>query len=107
MAELPGQLGMNFEDVEPSPLDKRFWEFHKQNPHVYDELVKMTRQLKQRGHRKVGMQMLFEVLRWNSMMRTVSNDYKLNNDFCSRYARIIMEREPDLEGIFETRRITA
>lgn len=107
MGELQGQTALSLDQTMSHTLDDRFQQFHKDNPHVYDKLVSMTRQLKEKGHKKVGMQMLFEVLRWNSMMRTVSHDYKLNNDYCSRYARLIMDQEQDLEGIFELRRITA
>ena len=30
-------------------------------------------------------------------------EFKLNNDFTSRYARLIMQQEPDLEDFFEVR----
>ena len=30
-------------------------------------------------------------------------DFKLNNNYVSRYARLIMAQEADLEGVFETR----
>jgi hypothetical protein len=36
-------------------------------------------------------------------MKTVGDDFKLNNNYHSRYARLIMEREPGLDGFFETR----
>ena len=32
-------------------------------------------------------------------------DFKVNNNFASRYARIIMDNEPDLHGLFELRKI--
>jgi hypothetical protein len=37
------------------------------------------------------------------MLRTTDTDYKLNNNYCSYYARLIMHREQDLDGIFEIR----
>ena len=86
-----------------TPAEIKFDKVHADNPHVYRKLVQMTRDLKAQGHRKIGMQMLFEVLRWRSMMRTTDTDYKLNNDYCSRYARLIMEQEEDLFEMFETR----
>lgn len=90
---------------QETKLDKKFREFHEENPHMYDRLVKMTKQLHSKGHRKVGMQMLFEVLRWQSMIRTTGDKYKINNDYASRYARKIMAEHPELVGIFETREI--
>lgn len=94
---------------EPQELtfQERFEEFHRHNPHVYVRLVKLSRELKGRGHDRIGMRMLWEVLRWQSMMRTLreEGDYKLNDHYHARYARRIMEQEPDLEGVFELRRL--
>lgn len=85
-----------------------FLEFHAANPIVYYELVRYARQAKKAGATKVGIKMLFEVLRWNVLLntaRTGNDDFKLNNNYHSYYARLIMSNEPDLEGIFETRRL--
>jgi len=44
------------------------------------------------------------VLRWERAMKTTDQtEWKLNNNYTSRYARLIMEQEPDLEGFFVTR----
>ncbi len=89
--------------TQESGAEQRFKDFHENNPHVYKKLVQMTNDLKSQGHRKIGMQMLFEVIRWRSMMSTNGDAYKMNNDYCSRYSRMIMENEPELDGIFNTR----
>lgn len=83
--------------------DKRFREFDEKNPHVYKQLVKMTRDLKAQGHKKIGMQMLFEVIRWRSMMKTTDTDFKMNNNYAGRYARKVMSENSDLDGMFELR----
>lgn len=95
--------------VPPDTIQARFEEFDRANPWVYDRLVGMTRGLVERGRRKVGMKMLFEVLRWEYAMSTSdpASDFKLNNNYASRYARQIMDREPDLDEIFDTRELTA
>lgn len=88
-------------------IEKDFLEFHAANPLVYQRLVELTRQwTRRRGSRKVGMKMLFEVLRWEVAMKT-TGDFKLNNNYTSYYARLIMERNPDLDGLFETRALQA
>lgn len=88
-------------------IDRAFWVFHETNPDVYVELVRLCRDLRARGRTKVGMKMLFEVLRWSRMLRTEDpqSDFKLNNNYTSRFARLIMEFEPDLTGLFETREL--
>lgn len=98
------ELVQNALDIfEPVTLEGRFQKFHRQNPEVYQRLLEMARELKDFGHKKIGIQMLFEVLRWETMMQTTGDKYKINNSYASRYARLIMDQEPDLEGIFEVR----
>lgn len=90
-------------------IEQRFWDFHDANPHVYGELVKLARRARSRGHHRMGIEMLFAIVRWRRMMRTAdpSSGFKLNDHYTSRYARLIMEQEPDLDGFFETRRLRA
>ena len=92
-------------------LKERFDAYHAMNPHVYRALVKLARQLVRRGHRNLGIKMLFEVLRWQSMIETNdpnprSDEYKLCNDYTAHYARLMMAREPDLEGVFRLRELS-
>jgi hypothetical protein len=88
-------------------IEEMFWSFHHENPHVYDELVRLARRARRRGVARVGMKMLFEVLRWDFALRTGGDEFKLNNNYTSYYARLVMVNEPDLEGVFETRRLHA
>lgn len=88
-------------------IQESFSEFHEANPWVYRDLVKLARDLKNRGRKKIGIGMLFEVLRWNWQMTTAdpNSDFKLNNNYRSRYSRMIMTQERDLEGIFDVREL--
>jgi hypothetical protein len=72
---------------------------------VYDRLVKLARDLVARGHRKLGIGMLYEVVRWMQYMETTDTEYKLNNNHRSRYAREIMLREADLADVFDVREL--
>lgn len=94
--------------VARAPIERDFWEFHLKNPHVYVDLVALARVGRDRGAQKLGIGQLFEVLRWRRALRTKDwTEFKLNNNYRSYYARLIMEREPDLRGIFATRRLRA
>lgn len=104
------QLELTFDIRLPEPSKTRsigesFEMFHELNPSVYRNLVLLCRQLAGRGRRKIGMKMVFEVLRWNYMLATddPNSEYRLNNNYTSRYARLIGQQEPDLAGLFETR----
>lgn len=103
------QLSLDWEVRGRTTLTERFDAFHAANPYVLDRLVAMARQLKERGVRRYGMQALFEVLRYESALRTSdpSSAFKLNNDYAAFYAREIMRRFPDLDGFFSVRRSQA
>lgn len=90
---------------EKLPLEIRFREFHMANPNVFHELVELAWQAHYAGKRRIGIGQLFEVLRWNVMVRTKGQEgFKLNNDLRAVYAREIMRTNPALGPIFETRR---
>ena len=87
-------------------IHEDFARFHSENPEIYRYLVDMARKYKARQHRKrIGIGMLFEVLRWNRYMQTKRDEgeFKLNNNYRSHYARLIMDLNRDLSDIFETR----
>jgi hypothetical protein len=87
-------------------LQARFEEFHRDNPHVYAELVKLARRARGRGVERLGIKMLWEVLRWQLQIETYhpgQNEFRLNNNFHSLYARLLMEENPELRDLFETR----
>jgi hypothetical protein len=88
-------------------IQERFEDFRATNPHVEASLVRLARQAHRRGHRKIGIELLFAVLRWETMMKTndPSSGFKLNDHYTSRYARLLMDKYPDLEGLFETRQL--
>lgn len=97
-----GQLDIDFSDL-PADMTAGFWEYHLENPEVYESLVVMARGLKNRGRRRIGIGMLFEVLRWNHWIGTNSTEpFKLNN-YTAYYSRLIERREPDLQGMFAKR----
>lgn len=89
-----------------SKLEREFWAFHTAHPEVYDELVRLCRDLKSRGYHRFGIATVYEVTRWRSMMKYGSgNGFKLNNNHRAFYARLIMKREPDLGTVFNTRKL--
>jgi len=87
-------------------IDEAFAEFHTAHPEVYRHLVRLARQAQQAGHDRIGIGMLYEVLRWETMVGDLTGTtFKLNNNFRSRYARMIADRERGLGDIFETREL--
>jgi len=90
-------------------LQARFEEFHAANPWVFREIVKLALDLSQRGRTKFGIGMVFEVLRWQHLMSTedAHSDFKLNNNYRSRYARMLVASHPELSKCIELRELKA
>lgn len=90
-------------------IEQAFLEFHKANPIVYTQLVRLAREWTAAGKAKLGIKTLFEKLRWEWHVAGLNDTegYKLNNNYTALYARLIMEREEDLKGLFETRSLAA
>jgi hypothetical protein len=100
------QLSLEFRPEPPEnkklSVTDRFFRYHAENPQVYDSLVALARQCRERNRsRVIGIQMLFEVLRWNYYLTVDSQEeFKFPNAFAAGYSRLIMRQEPDLAGIF-------
>jgi hypothetical protein len=86
-------------------LEDNFNRFHADNPQVYETLVKLARRWKRsRPRRRCSTKMLFETARWYLDLRGDGEPVALNNNYTAFYARLLMEQEPELAGLFETRR---
>jgi hypothetical protein len=97
------QLELGFEK-SLGTMEKKFLKYHSENPNVYVALVDLARKSRRyRPDRVIGVQMLFEVLRWNYYTSIyTTEEYKFPNAFAAGYSRLIMKNEPDLAGIFRT-----
>ena len=84
---------------------EKFESFHRANPKVYTSLRHLAMQLLAVGHTTYAIAGLFEVVRWQRAIQTSDIDYKINNNYKPRYARLLMIEEPRLVGFFELRRM--
>lgn len=81
--------------------------FHKTNPQVAAELEKLALRLKQRGKTRYSIAGLFEVIRFRRALRTTGKSpFKLSNNHKPFYARLLMQRNPELQGFFEVKQQT-
>jgi hypothetical protein len=81
-----------------------FEAFHRENPHVYEVLVMLTRQwVNGTGRPRIGIGALYERARWELAITTNDPDYRLNNNFRAFYARLIMYLNPELGHVFSVR----
>lgn len=85
-----------------SELDRRAAAWLDDNPHVYDAIVRLARQVKADGHDRAGIGHLWEVCRWELRLSS-GEEPALNNSYRAYVAREVMRLNPDLDGFFETR----
>lgn len=96
--------------VAPAPaatIADRFQAFHAANPWVADHLERLALDAMHDGAQRVGVKHLVEVLRWQHRRATTGEPWKLNNTFTAYYARLLIERRPELADVIETRRCRA
>ena len=84
-------------------IDDKFRAFHNANPWVADELEKLADVEYRHGDGRIGIKYLIEVLRWNYRRATTGQPFRIDNDFTSRYARLLVDRRPEFADLFETR----
>lgn len=102
----PGMPSAYDDAPDGRSMQVRFAEFHANNPQVYAELVKLARRARGRGVQRIGIKMLWERLRWELQVETYNpgvETYRLNNNWHSFYARLLMDENPELRDLFETR----
>lgn len=106
--QLPGQLTFpDVADVEHhigDSLRQRFDTFHAANPWVADHLERLAAEAVRDGATRLGIGALYEVLRWQHRRATRGDTFRLNNNHRAFYARLLIDRHPEWERLFETRR---
>lgn len=89
---------------EPQSIQQRFEEFHARHPEVYRHIVRLARQAKDRGRERYSIDAIIQLVRWHfDMEKEPSEKFLINDHYSSRFARKVMEQEPDLADFFETR----
>ena len=89
-------------------LDAEVDRFISENPHIWRSFKMLAVKIKAKGYDRWGAKSLWEVLRWELAVNSNSKvpGPRLNNNFVSRFARKLMEEEPeDFADFFETRQL--
>ena len=84
-------------------LKERWWGWHKENPEFYSMFKKFTFQAIRKGHRKLSAWLIVNRIRWETMIVTTGDEYKISNDYIALYARLFMYQYPDYKGFFNTK----
>lgn len=113
-AVIDEQLALDLDALEvPSyapdaTIQQQFEAFHAANPWVYRALVRLTTDWVAAGRTRIGIGMLTEVVRWQYGRATVSSDdFRINNNFRSRYVRLMLAEHPAWSSVFQLRELKA
>lgn len=82
-----------------------FEKFRDENPDVEDRLVSLLEEYAAEGATYVSIKHLWEIMRRARWLSTRGELWKLNNDYTSRYARLIAAARPDLAPLLRMRRL--
>ena len=105
--------------MHPREVAYRSWEkltpaeaaaaFHRDHPEVLAELAALCDDALCRGVTRLGIGMLWEVLRWQRMIAglpAAGETHRLNNNYRAWYARKLMQ-DPRFGALFETRSLAS
>lgn len=99
------QLALSLDSREAGARN-RFVEFHAAHPEVYSDLVRFAYEARRRGWQRIGIRLLWERVRWERGPHEIGSDgFALNDHLHALYARKIVAEHPDLDGLFEFRRL--
>ncbi len=92
--------------IRGATLAERFEAFHRLNPHVYAAIERQALRLVAQGERRIGVKAIAEDLR-RGRLATTGDDWRINNSWPAFYARMLIAKHPQLDGIIEMRRSLA
>ncbi len=86
-------------------IKEEWWEFHRQNMHVYELFKHFSFEVIKIGHKNFSSKAIFERIRWETAIKTTDEQFKLQNNFTPYYARLFMTHFPEHDGFFRTREV--
>lgn len=101
---------MRFDFWEEASYQAQFEAFHRRHPQVFAYLTELCFELRKKGWRHYGIKTLWERTRWHFHLEKdpqFGDPFWLNNNFHSRYARLIVQQHPELKQFFEFRELRA
>ena len=76
--------------------------YNEENPQIYELFKRYSLSAIERGHKNLSAEFIFNVIRWETSMKT-SDDFKINNNAKPYYARKFMKEYPQYNGFFRKR----
>jgi hypothetical protein len=88
-------------------IDNAFQAFHDANPEVWKLFQQFTFLLIDKKFQHYSADAVCHQIRWHTAVVTSDRDFKLNNNFTSRYARLFHKEYPKHSTFFRTRTLNS
>ena len=79
----------------------KWWEWHKNNPQVYEKFKLYTFDAISSGRKNYSHWAIINRIRWNAEIETSGGDFKISNDHICFYARLFHAQFPEYDGFFK------
>ena len=88
-------------------LNDAFDDYHRDNPQVFEAFKAASVKLKQNGRKHFGAKCIIEYIRFQTAIadKTGRDKFKINNNYTSRYVRLLERERPEFVGFFAKRTI--
>jgi len=83
----------------------KFRAFNKNNLDVYKLFEKFTFEAHDSGREYYSHWAIAQRIRWYTSIETTGADFKLSNDYIALYARLVVYRNPSLDGFFKFKKM--
>ena len=100
------QLGLIFREADRPKvsLEERYQAFVRDNPHVVDAFCRVALDMIDRGVGRYSADGIGHILRWEAIVQSKGEEYRVNNSYLSRMGDEFVRRYPQHEGFFERRK---
>jgi hypothetical protein len=88
-----------------SAAKKKWWQWHQDNPQVYEMFKKFTFQAVGRRHKRLSAWLIVNRIRWETSIETTGVDFKISNNFIAYYARLFMLDHPQYKDFFAIKKM--
>jgi len=91
-----------FAYMQSKEADKKFWQYHKENPQVYTLFKKFTFSVIDTGRKYYSAMGIIQRIRWHTDIEG-KGTFKINNNYTPGYARLFERDHPAYKGFFRMR----
>ena len=91
--------------VTPKTIQEKFEEYDRNHPEVWDLFVEFALSARRRGRERYSARAIMQRIRWErEVEQEAAEPFKISNLWSSRYARKLINSDPETwSGFFELR----